>query len=86
MRFADHLASVHSVVDTSGTLVGQYAYDPFGRRTLASGAESGEHGFTGLRKETSTGLWLAEFRAYDANEGRWISEDPLGPDPIQWTG
>jgi RHS repeat-associated protein len=78
MRFADHLAGVHSVSDASGTLLSQYAYDPYGRRTLASGAESSEHGFTGLRRETSTGLWLAEFRAYDASLGRWISEDPLG--------
>jgi RHS repeat-associated protein len=74
----DHLGSVREVTDASGALHARYAYDPWGRRTKVSGDKDADLGFTGHFEHTPSGLTLAPFRAYDANLGRWISEDPTG--------
>jgi RHS repeat-associated protein len=56
----------------------RYDYDPYGRRTLLSGTDLADFGFTGFLYHKSTGLNLTLFRAYDSDLGRWISRDPIG--------
>jgi RHS repeat-associated protein len=73
----DHLGSVRDVLDGSGHLQARYAFDPFGRRVMTSGTDVVDSAFTGHRA-TQTGLVLAQFRSYDPDLGRWLSEDPLG--------
>jgi len=93
----DHLGSIREVVDSSGTnVVARYSYDPYGRRTLVSGSDLADFGFTGHYVHKSSGLYLAPYRAYDPNLGRWLSRDPLGEsgglnlygyvgnDPVNW--
>ncbi len=58
----DHLGSVREVVSTGGYVVARYDYSAWGERS----------------KHAKSGLHLAMYRAYDANLGRWLSEDPLG--------
>jgi RHS repeat-associated protein len=36
------------------------------------------HGYCGYVEDRATGLWLARFRWYDADTGRWIQRDPAG--------
>jgi RHS repeat-associated protein len=74
----DHLGSVRELTDSSEVLRGRYDYDPSGRRTKIAGNKDVDAGFTGHYEHTPSGLTLAPFRAYDANSGRWISEDPIG--------
>ena len=74
----DHLGSVREMVDSSGATQARYAYDPYGRRTLVSGTDLADFGFTGDYYHAATGLSLTQFREYDANLGRWLSRDPLG--------
>ena len=74
----DHLGSVREMTDSSGTVQARYDYDPYGRRTKLSGSLEADFGYTGHYAHQPTGLALSVFRAFDANIGRWISEDPAG--------
>jgi RHS repeat-associated protein len=45
----------------------------------AAGAPAAvRHGYCGYLEDRATGLWLARFRWYDADQGRWIQRDPAG--------
>jgi RHS repeat-associated protein len=74
----DHLTSVKELTNSAGSLVARYDYDPYGRRTLVSGTDMADFGFTGFYYHQASGLNLTWFRAYDANFGRWLTRDPLG--------
>ena len=74
----DHLSSVREMTDSSGTVQARYDYDPYGRRTKLSGSMDADFGFTGHYYHQPSGLYLALYRAYDADLGRWISRDPIG--------
>ncbi len=73
----DHLGSVRDVTDGNGILQARYDYDPYGRRTKVFGSIDADFGFTGHYYHNSSGLYLAIYRAYDANLGRWINRDPI---------
>jgi len=74
----DHLGSIREVTDSSSTVVSRYDWDPYGRRTLVSGTDLADFGFTGHYFHAPSGLHLAMYRAYDAELGRWLSRDPIG--------
>jgi RHS repeat-associated protein len=74
---ADHLSSVREVTDASGALLGRYAFDPWGRRTVTGGTDVTDAGISEHRQAAS-GLSLALYRGYDAESGRWLNEDPIG--------
>jgi RHS repeat-associated protein len=72
----DHLGSVRVVTNNSEDVIGSYAFDPWGRRTVLSGSPI-PIGFTGHTQHAS-GLVLSLFRAYDPELARWTSPDPAG--------
>jgi RHS repeat-associated protein len=74
----DHENSVREMTNASGALVARYDYDPYGRRTLVSGTDLADFGFTGDYYHVASGLNLTMTRAYDANLGRWLSRDTIG--------
>lgn len=73
----DHLGSVREMTDGSGLVKARYDYDPYGRRILVAGSDIGDFGFTGHYFHKTGNLYLAMYRAYDANLGRWLSRDLL---------
>ncbi len=73
----DHLGSVREMTDATGATRARYDYDPYGVRTKVSGDLESSAGFTGHYVHAPSGLHLANFRAYDAATGRWLSRDPL---------
>jgi RHS repeat-associated protein len=73
----DHLGSVREMTDFAGTVHARYDYDPYGRRTKASGDLDTDFGFTGHFFHPTSGFYLAAYRCYDASAGRWLSRDPL---------
>jgi RHS repeat-associated protein len=74
----DHVGSAGVFTDSSATIVGRYEFGPWGERTLTAGNDVSQIGFTGHRWQSSTALWLTQYRGYDAALGRWISQDPIG--------
>jgi RHS repeat-associated protein len=74
---ADHLGSIREMTDASGTIRARYDYDPYGRMRKISGDLEADFGFTGHYFHAASGLYLALYRAYDANTARWLNRDPL---------
>ena len=73
----DHLGSIRELTDSSGGVRARYSYDPFGRRTRVAGDIEADFGFAGMILATEASLYLATFRIYDPELGRWLSRDPL---------
>lgn len=92
----DHLGSVESVTDASGTELKIQAYDPFGsrrasnwtramteaeRKSLAGEApQRTARGYTGHEHLERTGLIHMNGRVYDPVIGRFLSPDPIVAD------
>jgi len=74
----DHLENVREVTNGLGSVQARYSFDPWGRRSVVSGTDVTNVGFTGLRAHGPSALALAMYRAYDADLARWLSRDPLG--------
>jgi RHS repeat-associated protein len=74
----DHLGSVTEVANSGGALLARYTFDPWGRRTLATGTDVTTVGFTGHRWQENGEISLALHRVYDAHSGNWLSQDPIG--------
>jgi RHS repeat-associated protein len=73
----DHLGSVRDLIDSSGTVVNHLTYDSFGKLLAQSDpSRSIGYGFTGRELDAETGLQYNRARYYDANTGRFLSEDP----------
>lgn len=83
---ADGNGNVTALADSTGSLVANYRYDPYGR-TLAS---SGGSASANLMRFSSKPLWAANagsssggglyyygYRFYDPTEGRWNNRDPV---------
>lgn len=75
----DQLGSVRDLMPAQGGApVASYDYDPYGNLTAQSGSAASEFGYGMLYRHVPSSLQLANYRAYDAQNGRWASRDPLG--------
>ena len=73
----DHLNTVRKVVDAKGKVISSLEYNAFGVLVNATG-DKPLFRYTGKMFDDATGLQWNVNRWYDANVGRWISEDPIG--------
>jgi RHS repeat-associated protein len=74
----DHLGSVRDVLDSDGDLAATLAYDAYGKIVSDPDAEvSGRYAFTGREVDREVKLQYNRARYYDAETGRWISQDPM---------
>jgi RHS repeat-associated protein len=78
-HLADHLGTIHDLVDSSGAVVNHYVYDSFGNVVdSTSGATvDTRYKFTGREFDGETGMHYYRARYYDAKVGRFIGQDPL---------
>jgi len=74
---ADHLGSIRYLTDASGTIVNAYDYDSYGRPMFGVTAFDQPFAYTGREWDTATGLYHYRARAYDAEMGRFLQEDPI---------
>ena len=74
----DHLGSTRALADASGSVVSSLGYDSYGNVT--SGSASTRHTYTGREIDSDTGLMYYRARWYDPQQGRFVSEDPIGFD------
>jgi RHS repeat-associated protein len=73
----DALGSTLGLANSSGTVVGEYSYQPFGA-TMLSGTDNGNpYRFTG-REDDGNGLYYHRARYYSPGQQRFLSKDPLG--------
>src|SRR5262245_36228830 len=97
-NLTDHFGSLRDVIDNSGAVLDSLVYDGFGRITESDPEYGGRYKWTSREFDVETGLQFNRARYYDADTGRWISQDPLGFDagdsnlyryvsnrPVQWS-
>ncbi|WP_374090157.1 RHS repeat-associated core domain-containing protein [Methylomicrobium lacus] len=77
----DHLGSVRDVLNIqTGAVVASYDYDTYGQPIQSAGTTATDLRYAGLFNLQAAGLYLANYRAYDPETGRWLSRDPIGED------
>ena len=74
--------NVRAMVDSSGNVVAEYTYNPFGKITSQTGtlADINPFRFSSEYYDKETGLIYYNYRYYDANLGRWLNRDPIQED------
>jgi RHS repeat-associated protein len=82
----DGLGSVVALTDSSGNIVNQYKYDPYGNAITATEQVSNPFRFTGAIWDSSTGLYKMGERYYDPSVARFTQPDPLGGQDYQYAG
>ena len=75
---ADNLGSVRDIVDSTGAVENHITYDSFGNVTSETDDTVNHiYAYTGRDRDEESDLQYNRARYYDANVGRWISEDPI---------
>jgi RHS repeat-associated protein len=75
----DTLGSTVALADSTGAITTYYGYDAYGSTTSSGAANDNPYQFTG-RENDGTGLYYYRARYYSPAWGRFVSEDPIGPD------
>lgn len=72
----NHLGSSVGLANSSGNVTDSNSYDSFGNPT--NGSFPSRYGHTGREIDPLSGQMFYRDRFYDANLGRFVSEDPIG--------
>jgi RHS repeat-associated protein len=72
----DQIGSVRRVF-ASASSAPAYGYDPYGNALQAT-APLADFNYAGMFYNADSGLYLAQYRAYDPVASRWLSRDPFG--------
>ena len=74
----DALGSVMNLTDKQGNSLERYEFDEFGVPIAGTKSASRQpFAFTGYQMDAVGGMYFAQARRYDANAGRFISEDKI---------
>lgn len=76
----DHLSSASVVTDSTGALVAEQRYYPYGESRPISGTLPTDRRYTGQRQIADTGLYHYNARFYHPGLGRFISPDTIVPE------
>jgi RHS repeat-associated protein len=75
--FQDHLGTGLMTVDVWGHVQQQSVYYPFGGERVITNNVANDYKFTGLERDSETGLDHTLNRQYSSTLGRWLSPDPV---------
>jgi len=78
---SDHLGSTSITATSSGSIVGELRYKPWGETRYTYGSTPTTIRYTGQREESSLGLYWYASRWYSPGLGRFVSPDSIVPDP-----
>jgi RHS repeat-associated protein len=73
----DNQGTIRDLIDNGGNLVEHLTYDSFGK-VISTPITDFRYGYTGREQDSETGLDYYRARYYDAANGKFISEDPIG--------
>jgi RHS repeat-associated protein len=83
----DGLGSVVGLVNSSGSKVNSYSYDPYGMQLSATGTVANPWRYAGGQFDSQTGLTKFGARYYDPDLSRFTQRDPSGLDlPYAYAG
>ena len=88
----DEMGNTLFITDSNGSVIGSYAYGPYGTLAGSTGVLDNEftyQGQLGVMADGSTGLYYMGARYYDSASGRFISRDPvrtIGPRTVNAYG
>jgi RHS repeat-associated protein len=71
----DHLGSTTALTNANGAVVERETYDAYGNN---AGSSLTRYSYTGRERDSVSGLMYYRARWYDAQVGRFVSEDPIG--------
>jgi len=71
----DALQSVVNLTNGDGAIQARYQYDAWGQKRNEVGSSYNRFSFTGYEEDKETGLLYAKARYYDADTGKFLSED-----------
>ena len=74
----DHLGTPQKIADSSGNIVWEAAYLPFGEAQLVTETVANNFRFPGQYFDAETGLHYNWHRYYDPKTGRYLTPDPIG--------
>jgi RHS repeat-associated protein len=74
----DHLGTPQKIVDSTGTMVWEAAYLPFGQAQVLVATIDNNLRFPGQYFDAETGLHYNWHRYYDPATGRYLTPDPIG--------
>ena len=75
----DHLGSASVVTESTGAVLGEQRYYPFGETRLATGSMFTDRLFTGQRAMAGLGIYHYGARFYSPKLGRFLSPDTIVP-------
>jgi RHS repeat-associated protein len=75
--FQDHLGTALMMVDAWGHIQQQSVYYPFGGERVITNNVANNYKFTGLERDSETGLDHTLNLQYSSTLGRWLSPDPV---------
>jgi RHS repeat-associated protein len=85
--YGDHLGSSRSITDSSGNLCYDADFYLFGAEKAVTNTCAQNYKWTGLERDSETGLDHTLNRQYSSNTGRWLSPDSArgsAPNPQSW--
>lgn len=71
----DHLSSTNALTNVAGGMLQTQQYEAFG---FTPNTSLSRYGYTGRETDSLTGLMYYRARWYDPQQGRFLSEDPIG--------
>ena len=74
----DHLGSVRTLTDASGTVINSYDYESYGRFETRIEGIVQPYAFTAREFDEESNYYYYRSRYYDPFSGRFVSADPLG--------
>ncbi|MCP4368626.1 MAG: RHS repeat-associated core domain-containing protein [Deltaproteobacteria bacterium] len=77
----DHLGSTSLTTDSSGGIISEVRYKPYGEERWSNGTSVTDFGFTSQRNERGFGLMDYNARYYSPVLGRFVSPDSIVPEP-----